>query len=220
MYQLVEDNRLPLLADVFTTELILGICWEETFFNNVKQTSGSAVGFGQSEPSEFWKLETANARAKGFFVAHLPRRQKVGNNATHLLGDLTDEQSIQVTSAMLCQLYFDLSPHRDTVLQAFAGVGFSRNLAMKVSKGEITEDAADKIDPLKVAGRLDKIQGWQNCEQSLLALQDDSDKRPRILDALSQSRQFLKNDPDWYAILFPEKDEEWASKLTPAALAG
>jgi hypothetical protein len=115
MYRLIVINRIQMFKDVFTPELILGICWEETFFNNVKQTVGTAVGFGQTEPSNFWILESADARANGYFVSGLPRRQtlkKGKDEITILLGSLSDEQSVQVVSGFLCHLYLEAFPKR------------------------------------------------------------------------------------------------------------
>jgi len=36
---------------VFPKELILAICWEESFFQNISQLGGPAVGYGQLEVS-------------------------------------------------------------------------------------------------------------------------------------------------------------------------
>jgi len=41
---------------VFTDELVIAICWEESQFNNIQQVKGSAVGLGQVEPKELPKL--------------------------------------------------------------------------------------------------------------------------------------------------------------------
>lgn len=56
MAQLVWDNNWQ-LYHVFPDELLLAIFWEETLFNNIAQPNGTAVGFGQVEPAELWKLK-------------------------------------------------------------------------------------------------------------------------------------------------------------------
>jgi hypothetical protein len=213
MYRLIVINRIQMFKDVFTPELILGICWEETFFNNVKQTVGTAVGFGQTEPSNFWILESVGARANGYFVSGLPRRQtlkKGKDEITILLGSLSDEQSVQVVSGFLCHLYLDAKRDVSSALQNYAGMSFSRKIAGEVARKEITAADAVKIDPLGVAGRQAKIDGWRRCEDILLRqLPAVGDGRPKIREALAASRGFPKEDAAWNKILFPEPDTFW-----------
>jgi hypothetical protein len=54
MKDLVYDANQDM---IFSDELYLAIFWEESFFNNRKQQGGSAVGFGQIEPAEFYQLK-------------------------------------------------------------------------------------------------------------------------------------------------------------------
>ena len=42
---------------IFADELYLGLFWEESIFNNLKQIGGTAIGFGQMEPAEFWQVK-------------------------------------------------------------------------------------------------------------------------------------------------------------------
>ncbi|MEO8026224.1 MAG: hypothetical protein ABI823_07110 [Bryobacteraceae bacterium] len=42
---------------IFSDELFIGLFWEESIFNNKKQVGGTAVGFGQIEPAEFWQVK-------------------------------------------------------------------------------------------------------------------------------------------------------------------
>ena len=66
MAKLVFDSNWQ-LYHVFPGELLLAIFWEETLFNNIPQPNGTAVGFGQVEPAELWKLKkygiTTNAKS-------------------------------------------------------------------------------------------------------------------------------------------------------------
>src|SRR6187401_1229856 len=92
MFTLLEQWRVPLLKPVFSTELLLAICWEESLFNNVKQDGdGTAVGFGQTEPSEFWKLRSSAAKDRGYFINNLPRA-----NGKILTRQLTQFESVRV----------------------------------------------------------------------------------------------------------------------------
>ncbi|MHA7777828.1 hypothetical protein [Roseibium sp. M-1] len=99
---IIKNHGIPY---VFSWELLIAICWEESLFNNREQQGGSAWGFGQVEPSEFYKFETEEAKQRGYYVANLPRRIKSGNS-TKLLGQLTDDQSVQVVSAALRHNYY------------------------------------------------------------------------------------------------------------------
>jgi hypothetical protein len=45
-----------------TGELIMAICWEETFFNNVRQERGTAIGFGQMEPADMKRTQMQRSR--------------------------------------------------------------------------------------------------------------------------------------------------------------
>src|SRR5882724_6298642 len=42
---------------IFPDELYIGLFWEESIFNNLKQVGGTAIGFGQIEPREFWQVK-------------------------------------------------------------------------------------------------------------------------------------------------------------------
>jgi hypothetical protein len=141
MYHLIVTNRVQMYKEVFSPELIIGICWEETFFNNIKQEQGTAVGFGQTEPAEFWKLENDIARARGYNVPGLPRRNTTtasdGTKIVSLAGTLDDGQAILVLTALMVQLYIYLTFSSRAVLEGLAGVSFSRKIAKEVAEGKI-----------------------------------------------------------------------------------
>jgi Transglycosylase SLT domain len=84
-----------------TGELIMAICWEETFFNNVKQDGGSALGFGQMEPAELKKI-------------------RPDLSATDILSD--PGTSIAAMSEMLDSLFNRVG--RDGGLRGYAGYWF------------------------------------------------------------------------------------------------
>jgi hypothetical protein len=202
MYSLITYKRIHLLEDVFTDELIVGICWEETYFNNIKQDKGTAMGFGQVEPSDFWSLKTEDAQRNGYFVPDLPEARKLGPGIIVSERPLTDEQSVQVVSATLCHRFFALSAHPQAVLESYAGLPFSRKLAKQVKDKLITPEDAKKIDPLGPEERLQKIKGWQACEKILLDLPNGGDPRPQIRAALKAARTYPDGEA-WDKILFP-----------------
>jgi hypothetical protein len=208
MRDLISARRIRSLRDVFTDELILAICWEETLFNNVRQEApGTAVGFGQNEPSEFWTLKSDGARARGYFVPNLPPTQKLGSGATIALAPLTDEQSVQVISAMLCHAFFNVSASLQVALESYAGVSYSRNLDKKVQEGKLTREKANALDPLGVQGRKEKIDGWRKCEQILRAMPANGGvDNSRIRAALMAARGYPAGEA-WDKILFPQQPE-------------
>jgi len=57
MKRLVSLYNVATAKHIITDGLLLAIFWEETLFNNVFQTDGTAVGFGQVEPSYFWAID-------------------------------------------------------------------------------------------------------------------------------------------------------------------
>jgi len=71
MVGLLNQNADVIAPTPLTNETMLSIFWEETFFNNILQTgAGHAVGFGQTEPAEFYRFDANGslsqlAKAKG-----------------------------------------------------------------------------------------------------------------------------------------------------------
>jgi hypothetical protein len=200
IWGLVQQNKSMLVTTGISPELVMGIFWEETLFNNVFQTApGTAVGYGQVEPAEFYRFNfnnvngrdksfadmARNAQAKGYAVFGLPRVIYNPDKRVTCAGPLTDEQSVQVALAMIRDLHErGKGPH--TILDGYAGVGF---------KGE---QAAHLARP---GGREAIIRGWQDCETRLQAAIPDDD-RDGIMQALKQARPF-KQDDEFRALLFP-----------------
>jgi len=86
MHGLVYDNNWQ-LYQIFTDELLIAIFWEETQFNNIPQSGGTAVGLGQVEPSELWTL----------------KKYGVQTNAAAILA--SPAHAVQITSYYLRHLY-------------------------------------------------------------------------------------------------------------------
>ncbi|WP_299472558.1 peptidoglycan-binding domain-containing protein [uncultured Roseibium sp.] len=178
---------------VFSWELMLAICWEESLFNNEEQEgAGTAWGFGQVEPSEYYKFETEQAKTHGYYVANLPPRMKVGNR-TKLMGTLTDNQSVQVVSAALRHNYISRNKGKMDALYAYGGVYY---------KGP---------SPLTVLERLAIIEGWLDCEKHLQFFHQGYDP-DEIIKGLHMARNFKKVEALFRPILFPLGEDyliEW-----------
>ena len=106
---LVSENNLQLFS-MFTDELVIAICWEESLFNNVKQSSGSAVGLGQVEPAELWSL----------------KKYGLSTNASRILA--SPAHAIEVVSYMLRHLYESQkrNPTRYEALKRYGGYYYDK----------------------------------------------------------------------------------------------
>jgi len=59
MWHLIQMNRYNLLAEDITDEVLIGIFWEESTFENIRELDpdgNNAVGFGQINTRELWRL--------------------------------------------------------------------------------------------------------------------------------------------------------------------
>lgn len=200
IWGLIKRNENMIHPTGISPELIVAIFWEETFFNNIFQIgAGTAVGYGQTEPAEFYRFNTNNlkghnkafadlarkAQSKGYAVNNLPRVIYNPDGRVTCGGQLTDEQSVQVALAMIRDLYErGKDPH--TILNGYAGVGF---------KGE---QAAHLARP---GGREAIIQGWHECEKRLKEAIPANDA-DGIMAALKFARPFNQDD-EFRAVLFP-----------------
>ena len=184
--------------------LLLSIFWEESLFNNVRQTSsGTAVGFGQVEPAEMYKFDAANltsqdpamreavksAAANNYLIYHLPKRVKVGEQ-TNLVSPLSDITSATVAAASLRHVYETKGRNVQSALDAYAGVGF---------KGKSPARLATDADRRAV------IDGWLACAQDLFekGLVVDKPAADPVLDALNKSRAFSDIRAAVRPIVFP-----------------
>ncbi len=197
LWNLVLKNNQIIAPTPFTPELMMSIFWEESLFNNIAQVgSGTAVGYGQVEPAEFYrfdakKLNSPNAgmkamaqqaQAKGYLVHNLPPVAKNGNK-TVLNGNLTDEQAVQVAMALVRDMH-ERGRSRKGILDGYAGVGFT----------------GPQADHLKGNGRQKVIDGWLRCEAKLIACgKSDADA---VMLALQEAKAFNAWS-EFRAILFP-----------------
>ncbi len=90
-------------SDFGSRELLVGLFWEETMFQNRKQLYGPAVGFGQVEPQ---------------IIKAVNSHFKKGYNQTLIL--ISDHASVRVTIDVLNMLRSRLSTSR-AVLDGYAG---------------------------------------------------------------------------------------------------
>lgn len=172
---------------VFSWELLIAICWEESFFNNKEQEKGSAWGFGQVEPSEYYKFETEEAKQHGYYVANLPPRLKTGKG-TKLMGKLTDDQSVQVVSAALRYNHRARNYNKQEALKVYGGYYYQ-------GKSGLTQ-----------AERAQIIKGWQECEQHLQFFHQGYDP-DEIIKGLHMARNFKDAESSFRPILFPLGDD-------------
>jgi hypothetical protein len=216
MYKLICEHRVNRLKEIFTDELLLAICWEETFFNNVYQRGGgTAIGFGQTEPGEFPKLKSDEAIQKGYYVQGLPDPVYTRNSKGKVIKaasprPLTDRESIQAQSAMLCHLYLRGLNRRDA-LEAYGGVPWSWAIEQQVKTGAMTRQDALKIDPLGPYQRIRLIDGWVACEKKLIAEYafEYVESRKTVREALLLAKQYPVGSSTWEQILFPEPEGSW-----------
>jgi hypothetical protein len=229
IYELIYSARPP-AAQVFSIELMVAICWEESLFNNIEQQGGTAWGFGQVEPAEMYRCENDDARKYGYYVPGLPPRIVVSrdeNNRptkTKLGGNLTPEQSVKVIAGALCSFYYTVSSSVVGALKAYAGVAFT----------------GDQPERLAAAGaRLAIVQGWLDCEtwlkrewkppqkkNGVLQLPDyPSDYPTFIKTGLNKARKFELKNKGFDDILFPKNsvsqagERVWRPQRVPGWLA-
>ncbi len=181
---LIDQNASVFARTPFTKELFLSIFWEETFYNNIAQTgAGHAVGFGQVEPAEFYRFDangslSGAAQAGGYLVENLPRR-----NGKALLGTLDDYTAVRVSCALVRDMYERGIKSKQSLLNAYGGVGFKGPQAAHLAKP---------------GGREAILQGMLDCERALKAATGPAD----VMSALKLAREFNQDD-DFKNILFP-----------------
>ena len=99
-------------VQAFPKELILAICWEESFFQNIPQQGGPAVGYGQLEDS-----------GRTIANQHFMGRLDVGQgrfSAADVLG--SRDRSINCVSHCLAGLFERLGNSQAAALNGYAGV--------------------------------------------------------------------------------------------------
>jgi Transglycosylase SLT domain len=114
MSDLINENNSsdhPLLTD----QLLMAIFWEESLFNNIKQTGGTAIGFGQMEPAE---------------LARLNKSGDIQADVNRILSD--PGVSVDAAAQMLDALFSKFS--KDGALKAYAGFFFKKDAAFQAKR--------------------------------------------------------------------------------------
>jgi len=185
MKRLVILYNVATAKHIITDGLLLAIFWEETLFNNVFQTDGTAVGFGQVEPSYFWAIDS--------YKIGLPPVRKVGP-LTYSTRALTDVEAVKASAAILDNLL--KSKGLEGALGAYAGLPFAKD-----------NPRAQPTYP----ERVQIIKGWKACAgdlDNILSRWGSStyaraDKEREVLGALGLSRGFKDKLADFQFVLFP-----------------
>lgn len=176
---ILRNQRRP--NDPFSPQLLMAIFWEEGLFTNKKQQKGTAVGFGQVEPAELWKLTTAKAREHGYDVPGVSTSTR----------SLSDDLAVTVPSCLLLhQFHASQAPTTEgkvrSALNAYGGVDY---------KGPSSLTRED---------RLRIIANWRKCEEKLKALPFSEyaianysgnldELANKYMDALALSRPFNRD---------------------------
>jgi hypothetical protein len=191
MFDLIYRNNIA--RKQFSDRLLIAIFWEESLFNNVFQGgAGTAVGFGQVEPAEFWKLKT-------YGLGLPPVREEIVKvkdqeiKKTYSRGSLSDEQAVKSAAALLdyvCKL-----KSRETALRSYAGYFWAKdNASAKPTAAE----------------RLQIINNWEKCADALADVkpfkQPTRDEEDGILDALQIARPFQIRREEFRPMLFRAAD--------------
>jgi len=174
----------------FSDRLMIAICWEETLFNNVYQAGpNTAVGFGQTEPSEF-------GRFREFALTPPPTKKIPWGKGTKTIATrpLLEAEAIQAMSVLLASIY-NAKGSVETCLRSYAGYYWA------LEHPELTPN-------LPANKRLQIIQRWRNCEAALKSvkpyLKPTRAEEDVIIKALQMARPFEANV--FRARLFPPGD--------------
>lgn len=189
-------------------ELMLAIFWEETIFNNIFQSPGTAVGFGQTEPVEFYRFDVNGkhsqlAKQKGYLVHNLPKRIPLppfkpgGPPRARIATPLDDYTSVRTACAFVRDLWERGVKSKRGIVNAYGSVGFTGPQPAHLSKP---------------GGRLSLVDGWLRCEKALEAANENGRKvetsetvyRDQVMNALKKARDFNQDDV-FRKQLFPER---------------
>lgn len=195
MSHLVSMNFQIWTPTPISRELLLAIFWEETLFNNIFQTgSGTAVGFGQTEPQEFFRFDPNHpdsgfAKKFNYLMPELPPRVPTspGSKRVKITTALDDFTSVKVACAFVRDLFERGVKSKQSILNAYAGVGFT----------------GPQPAHLQGNGRSRIVQGWLECER--LLQQTQPHETAKILAALQKAKPF-PNTPAFTNVLFPARE--------------
>lgn len=231
MWTLLGYFRHIIRPTPITRELLIGLMWEESKFNNGKQQgSGTAQGFGQTEP-EGWVYINGDAKTQyrskgvialsqkarelGYAVRGLPRTFSwrvggTGRKITKATRDITDDSRGCKLACCFVRHLYESGKHgkrsRSGILNAYGSVGFSGPQPAHLQAS---------------GGRLGKISGWTKCEDSLKKLQLGEsidavyDNQEAIIQALNEAQAFMPVRGKFEPILFPGKDADKPAVVNP-----
>jgi hypothetical protein len=198
MRGLILKNNHLLSQLPFDPELVLAIFWEETLFNNIFQAdAGTGVGFGQTEPYEFYRFDARYAKpdagpamraavalavAHGYVIDDLPPVLSLGPQRARSLRPLSDDLSVRVTLSMMLDLHYKGA----NVLLSYAGYGFHGPQPPHLSKA---------------GARQEIVNNWLRCAGQIQAAMPTYDYK-RIVQALKIARAF-NDEAGFTKVLFP-----------------
>jgi hypothetical protein len=207
MWHLLGLNFQVLGPTPVSTELMLAIFWEESFFNNVFQAgAGTAVGFGQTEPYEFYRFDANGltspnpgiaaaakyAKAKGYLVYGLPPVIHLGKKRARLSAPVDDYTSVRIACAMVRDLYERGQRSKQAIAKGYGSVGYAGS-----------DQPAHLAEP---GGREKVVGGWFACEDALKrehARSSGAMDPDKVMAALKLAKDFNR-DEEFRAILFAE----------------
>lgn len=187
--------------DDFSDRLLLAIFWEETCFNNIHQTGkGTAVGFGQVEPSEFWKLKSYGLGlppTRKVVTKYMENGKEVTVTETIATSVPTEGQSVQATASILHCMRRQFSSQQ-ACLESYAGLSYAKEI-----------EAKNKVIKPSSAERLKIIENRKACEKDLENIKPFQTYGPAeqeiILKALNKARPFELVREEFRKVLFPGK---------------
>jgi len=139
MWHLLETCRYGQLTEDITNEVLIGLFWEETTFENIREldpNGNSAVGFGQVNTRELWRLIPS---LKGQGICDPVSGELVTRNehvANVMLADNGD--CVKLTT----QIMVEFGNRRGKVLS-----GWAKGATSIVAKWEACEKKLDIEDP-------------------------------------------------------------------------
>lgn len=143
----------------FPKELILAICWEESFFQNIPQVGGPAVGYGQ--------LESSGRRIANQHFSGNPVAGEGVFNSNAILS--SRETSVRAISHCLAGLFDRLGQSQAAALAGYAGVKQRPQNALIIPKWKDCANAlqsvlaggSDTFNPLAFENALRKAREFE-----------------------------------------------------------
>jgi hypothetical protein len=229
MSHFIERVRYPKLPEDLTNELFLGLFWEETFFNNIRQVGkGTGVGFGQVEPSTFINLHGGNP-ADDDKVGPDDRRLRQSRRDMALsYGYHIEWHKLPIVSeTIVVSIPGTTSTRRERKTHLAPNAHLSIELSIKLSmcsmhylyvakggrRGALQAYGGvgygGSGNPFSDSERVGKLAKIQACETDLLKLPrhlKGKDRETAIMEALNKAKNFKLQFENWREILFNPAD--------------